>query len=776
MAIRYRRKEPSFGDQPKRRNGLRADPEDRIGGRRARVGRPGLLAGLLGRSSASGKKKRKNSVDDAGETASRRKQRRNNRTRRRRSLFGGLLYWSCVACIWGLIGVTGIVAFYAGKLPPIDKLAVPKRPPNIAILAADGTLLANRGDTGGPAIQLRELPGYLPKAFVAIEDRRFYSHWGIDVKGIARAMYANLTRDKGGMQGGSTLTQQLAKNLFLTQERTISRKIQEAILSVWLERKYSKDQILQLYLNRVYFGAGAYGVEAASQRYFGVSARNVTLAQAAMLAGLMKAPTRYAPNRNPAAAEARASIVLTAMAQEGHITESVAKIALSNPAKARQNLGSDSTNYVADFVMDRLNRILGAFDHDLVVETTIDPIAQRQAERALVLHLNKSGKRYRVSQGAIVAMEPGGGIRALVGGRDYAKSQFNRAVAARRQPGSAFKPFVFLTALERGLHPESRRLDGPVNIRGWRPENASHKYYGNVTLTRALALSLNTVAVRLAMELGPARVAKTARRLGIRSKLRNNASLALGTSEVNLLEMTGAYAVFANGGIAVEPYVIKRVRRARGKRRSKIVFRHRYHAGGRVVSPRNVAMINAMMQETLLTGTARKAELPGWQAAGKTGTTQDYKDAWFIGYTSRLVTGVWLGNDNSAPTRKVSGGNLPVRIWSRFMTRALARLQPDRLPSGNWRDPRAIGLAPPVPPALIPGSAPVKPAFTARPARTSGTPMTINPVGRAHDRRAIAPARARQGNPLMPPAAIGRGTTGSIPAKDRSLLQRMFGG
>ena len=456
----FGRREPTFEEKPAKsgaKAALRVSEDDRIAPRRkrARGRKPGLLSRIFGASGRKSDRSRKASGKNADEKTSTRPRKKSAGAakRRRRSIVGGLVYWSAVFAIWGGIGLTAIVAYHAGKLPPIDKLAVPKRPPNIAILAEDGTLLANRGDTGGPAIPLNELPAYLPKAFVAIEDRRFYGHWGIDPIGVGRALWRNLTRERGAMEGGSTLSQQLAKNLFLTQERTISRKIQEAILAVWLEQNYSKDQILQLYLNRVYFGSGAYGVEAAAQRYFGKSARNVTLAEAAMLAGLMKAPVRFAPNRNPDAAATRAALVVTAMAQEGHITERMAKIALANPAHAVRNQGSGSINYVADFVMDRLDQTLGAIDHDLVVETTISPLTQAAAERALTRHLDKSGGKYRVSQGALVALDPNGGIRAMIGGRDYAHSQFNRAVAAKRQPGSAFKPFVYLTALERGPAP-----------------------------------------------------------------------------------------------------------------------------------------------------------------------------------------------------------------------------------------------------------------------------------------------------------------------------------
>src|ERR1700677_3622145 len=427
----------------------------------------------------------------------------------RRSLLGRLVYWSLVIGVWGVLGAAGLIAYYASQLPPIDQLAVPKRPPNIAILAADGSLLANRGDTGGAAVHLSELPPYLPKAFVAIEDRRFYSHFGIDPVGISRAIVRDAT-GVGGMQGGSTLTQQLAKNLFLTQERTLSRKIQEAILALWLERKYSKDQILELYLNRVYFGSGAYGVEAAAQKYFGKSAKMVNLSEAAVLAGLMKSPTRLAPNHNLEAANARAAQVITAMAEQGHITEAMAKLALAKPAAIVHEKGSGSLNYAADYVMDMLDDTVGAIHQDIVVTTTLDEKMQGVAEHALTDELNAKGEKYGVGQGALVALDPNGAVKALVGGRNYADSQFDRAVAAKRQPGPAFKPFVYLSALEKGLTPDTVREDGPITVKGWNPENYSREYFGPVTLTKALSLSLNTVAVRLGLENGPTTVVETA--------------------------------------------------------------------------------------------------------------------------------------------------------------------------------------------------------------------------------------------------------------------------
>jgi penicillin-binding protein 1A len=601
--------------------------------------------------------------------------------RRRRSLFGFLFYYGIVASVWGFVALGAIVAWHAVQLPPIDKLAVPKRPPNIAIMSDEGTLIANRGDTGGPAVNLADIPTYLPKAFVAIEDHRFYDHYGIDPIGITRAVIRNLTR-RSGMEGGSTLTQQLAKNLFLTQERTISRKIQEAILAVWLEHRYSKDQILELYLNRVYFGSGAYGVEAAARKYFGHGARDVTLQEAATLAGLMKAPVKLAPNRNPTGAAERAAQVINAMAREGFITQDMARSALNTPAQAKQDRGAGSLNYAADYVMDILDDTIGAIDEDIVVSTTLSAHMQRAAELALTDELNSKGQRFGVTQGALVALDPNGQIKALVGGRNYAESQFNRAVAAKRQPGSSFKPFVYLTAIEKGLTPTSVRDDSPINVRGWAPENSTREYLGPVTLTRALSLSLNTVSVRLALEMGPKNVIATAHRLGIASELRPDASIALGTSEVTPLELVTGYAPFANGGIAIQPHIILRVKTAQGR----MLYQRKGASFGRVIEPQHVAMMNMMMQETLTTGTAKRAELPNWQAAGKTGTSQDYRDAWFVGYTGLLVAGVWLGNDDNSPTRRASGANLPVDIWSRFMREALQGIPPVPLPAMPARE------------------------------------------------------------------------------------------
>jgi penicillin-binding protein 1A len=632
----------------------------------------------------------------------RKRPRQSRKVHRTRSLIGRAIYWSVVLGLWLGIGGVGMIAWTGAHLPPIQSLEIPKRPPSIKIVDTRGRPLATRGDMAGAVLPLKELPSYLPKAFIAIEDRRFYEHYGIDPYGIARALIANVLH-RSVSQGGSTITQQLAKNLFLTQERTVHRKLQEMLLALWLERKFSKTQILELYLNRVYFGAGAYGIEQAAQRYFGKSARQLTLAEAALLAGLVKSPSRLAPTRNFDAAEKRAKIVLAAMAELHFISADSSRAALAHPPHVVAQAGSGSINYVADWVMDAINDVLGHVDEDIVVETTIDAGLQAGAEKALTEELVKKGDKSGVSQGALVAMTPDGAVRAMIGGRNYGESQFNRAVAAKRQPGSAFKPFVYLTALEHGLTPDTVREDKPIKIKGWQPENYKHEYFGPVTLTKALALSLNTVSVRLTMEFSPATVIRTAYRLGIASKLEPNASIALGTSEVSMLELVGAYAPFANGGFAVVPHVIERITAGNGK----LLYVRKDQQLGRIIEARYVSMMNEMMAQTLTIGTARKAVLPGWPAAGKTGTSQDFRDAWFIGYTAHLVTGVWLGNDDGTPTKKVTGGGLPVEIWSRFMRGAHQGVPVAALPDspGGGMFSRLSGGGAPTPPAPVPPAA-----------------------------------------------------------------------
>jgi len=641
------------------------------------------------RSAGDDARSRKAEADDAGESEQQGKGIRLAR----------LLYWSVVLAIWSVIGFTGLFVWVAFHLPPIQSLEIPKRPPTIQINTTDGRVFATRGEMGGAAIPIHEMPDHLPKAFVAIEDRRFYRHHGIDWVGLTRAMLANLFH-RNFSQGGSTITQQLAKNLFLSRNRKMMRKLQEVVLALWLEHKFTKTEILELYLNRVYFGAGAYGVEAAAQRYFGKSARRVTLSEAALLAGLVKSPSRLAPTKNYDGAERRGQLVLAAMSDAGFINKDAAQAAMALGPSIVRASGGGSSNYVADWVMDVLNDLVGLVDEDIVVDTTIDVAFQAAAEKALLDQLAQKGQRFGVEQGALVSMTPDGAVRALVGGRNYAENQFNRAIAARRQPGSTFKPFVYLTALERGLTPESVRDDRPVELKGWRPENFNREYFGPVTLTQALANSLNSVSVRLTMEFGPTAVVRTAHRLGIASKLEVNPSIALGTSEVSVLELVSAYAPFSNGGLAVIPHVVERVRTTQG---GKILYTRNQNTLGRVIDARYVAMMNAMMRETVASGTARRADLPGWPVAGKTGTSQDFRDAWFVGYTSQLVTGVWLGNDDNTPTKKITGGGLPVEVWSQFMRAAHRGKAPSDLPGGAVAAISPSNMGTPIPPAGVSG-------------------------------------------------------------------------
>ena len=692
------RKEPLFG-LPAALPDLRLTAADRIPGGDDKP-----------KKSAKASAKRKS--DDAGDEpprerktpASRSGAKRRSKSRGGFSL-GRLVYWGAVLALWGGIAVIGVVIYVGAHLPPIQSLEIPKRPPTIQIVGMDGSMLAQRGEMAGANVALKDLPPYLPKAFIAIEDRRFYSHFGIDPVGILRALVTNVLH-RGVSQGGSTLTQQLAKNLFLTQERTMRRKLQEAELAIWLERKHSKDEILELYLNRVYFGSGAYGVEAAAQKYFGKSARNVTIAEAAMLAGLVKSPSRLAPNRNPEGAEARAQIVLAAMADANFITDAQAKASIGHPSYNVKPVGAGTVNYVADWIGEVLDDLVGQIDESIKVETTIDPKLQSVAEAAIIDELAAKSVKFNVSQGALVAMTPDGAVRAMVGGRNYSDSQYNRAVTAKRQPGSSFKPFVYLTALEQGLTPDTMRQDAPIEVKGWRPENYTHEYFGAVTLTQALAMSLNTVAIRLGLEVGPKNVVRTAHRLGISSKLEPNASIALGTSEVSMVELVGAYAPFANGGLAVAPHVVTRIRTLSGK----LLYMRQPEERNQVVDPRHVGMMNTMMRETLISGTAKKAEIPGWPAAGKTGTSQDYRDAWFIGYTANLVTGVWLGNDDNSPTKKATGGGLPVEVWTRFMRAAHEGVPVANLPNAqaSWGLSNLAQAASQVSPptAAAPGPAP----------------------------------------------------------------------
>ncbi len=670
MANRKRRIEPNF-DEPSRgrSGGLAVSEEDRV--------------------VPSGRRK-------SPKKASRSRAR--GRGRRSAGVFARLVYWCLVLALWAGIGGAGLVAYYGARMPSATTWSIPDRPPNVRIVSVDGRLVANRGMTGGEAVGLHEMSPYIPQAVMAIEDRRFYSHFGIDPIGLARAMFENITTGRFS-QGGSTLTQQLAKNLFLKPDRTIERKVQEVLLALWLEQKHTKDQILEMYLNRVYFGSGSYGVEAASRRYFGKSARDVSLAEAALLAGLLKAPSRLSPARDPKAAEARAQLVLAAMNDEQMIGDRELSTAMSAPATRTAAFWTGSENYVADRVMEELPTLIGEVRTDVIVDTTIDLTLQKLGEKSIRRLLDESGKKLEVSQAALVSIDNTGAVRAMIGGADYASSQFDRASEARRQPGSAFKPFVFLAALEQGRTPDSVRNDAPIRIGKWTPENYNGKYFGKVTLTTALAKSLNSVAAQLAMEVGPATVVETAHRMGIESALQANVSIALGTSEVTPLELTAAYVPFANGGYRPEVHFVRRVTTTSGE----VLYENTGGSIPRVLRPEVVGMMNSMMIQTLKDGTARKADF-AWPAAGKTGTSQNSRDAWFIGYTANLTTGVWMGNDDGTPTKNITGGSLPAKVWHEFMVAAHEGVPVAQLP-GTWNGATAGGETAPVPPRAVGESA-----------------------------------------------------------------------
>ncbi len=591
-----------------------------------------------------------------------------------RRFLGGIFKLVVLLVLWGAIIGGGALAYFAVTLPDTSQLTVAERRPSVTVLAADGSLVASLGDLFGQPMSLGEVSPFLPKAVIATEDRRFYSHFGIDPIGLVRAAAADL-RAGAIVQGGSTITQQLAKIVFLTPERSLARKIRETLLAVWLEHRFSKDQILEIYLNRVYLGAGTYGVDAAAQRYFGKSAAQLGLFESAVIAGLLKAPTRFSPARDRTAAAGRAAQVLDNMVAAGFITAADAASA-EKQGLAPAAIGRPGSRYFADWVADQTREFAGAGNRDLTIRTTLDPRLQSQAEAAIADVLARNGAKDAVGQGALVAMAPDGAVRAMVGGRDYGRSQFNRATQAQRQPGSAFKPFVYLAGLEAGLRPDDRLIDAPIRIGNWQPHNYLNRYLGEISLAQALAQSVNTVAVQIAERAGIARVVATANRLGITSELARDASIALGTSEVNLLELVAAYAPFGNGGLGVLAYGISEIRDSSGR----VVYRRAGSGTGAVMAPELAGMMNAMLAGVLAQGTGKSAALPR-PAAGKTGTTQEYRDAWFIGYTADLIAGVWLGNDDDTPMNKVTGGTLPAIAWRNFMLAATKGMPVRPLPT-----------------------------------------------------------------------------------------------
>jgi penicillin-binding protein 1A len=588
------------------------------------------------------------------------------------------------------------------RLPPI------RRDPQVTYVDRSGAVLGVRGGRYAPPVDVTTLPGHVPAAFVAIEDRRFYEHTGFDPFGIARAVVVGVEAGRP-TQGASTITQQLARNLFLSSDRTVERKARELVLAVQLDRTYSKRQILGLYLSRVYFGSGAYGVEAASQRYFGKPAARLSIAEAALLAGLLKSPTNYNPVEHPEASRQRTKLVLDAMVETGAITPAQRARAAASPAKVLRRAPTAGAEYFVDWVDRQSRQLVGPPKQDMVVETTLDlgmEAAAADAARSTVARYQGQ----RAAQAAVVAIDGAGRVRAMVGGVDYASAPYNRAVDARRQAGSAWKPFVYLAALESGRTPDMLVVDEPVTIAGWSPRNYDEGFLGQVTLEQAVARSVNTVAARMADEVGRGAVSGAAKRLGITSPINTDPAMALGTTLVSPLEMTQAYAALSNGGRRVAPYGIERIRTAGGA----VLYRHKPAKSAQAAANPPLSQLNRMLRTVVAPGgTGARAAIAGYDLAGKTGTTSDYKDAWFCGYTGSLAACAWMGRDDGASMGRITGGGAPAEMWRSFMTVALKRAPAQAIPAGP----------PPPPPPLAPVDS-IQAALDAAPAAAGVTGPT----------------------------------------------------
>ena len=593
-----------------------------------------------------------------------------NRTKRKRRWLWGVLITLLVVCTAGYVQGRRYLLDGLPDLPNKEAMWDMNVQPNITLLDKDGKVIGHRGPYYGRPLKLNEMPSYVSDAFLAIEDQRFYEHPGIDRKAILRALVEN-TKAGRKVQGGSTLTQQLVRNMVLSPKKTYKRKFQEMWLSYKIEQVLTKPEILELYLNRIDLGNRSYGVEAAAQRYFGKSAASISLAEAAVLAALPKAPSFYDPTKQPEASAERARLVLQSMMVQGKISPSEMTEAETNAAQVIEQgsvyIDDNTLGHVFDMVAERAEELIGSNTKDLIVRTSIDPNLQKNALSSVTTVLDKFGKRKKVSEGALVSIETEtGAIRALVGGRSYQDSKFNRATQALRQPGSSFKAFVYAAALEAGFSPGTVRVDQPIDIAGWKPENYSHRYRGPMTIREALKLSVNTVAAQVGAEIGPNKIVEIAHRFGIKTKLGAHYSIALGSSEVHLLDMTSAFMVFANEGRRRAPFIVERITDTSG---AELYARHP-SAPERVYAAPYARQMTGMLRDVIDSGTGHGARLGSRQAAGKTGTSQDYRDAWFIGFTADYTTGVWLGNDDNSPMRKVTGGLLPVDIWKMFMVKA----------------------------------------------------------------------------------------------------------
>lgn len=571
------------------------------------------------------------------------------------------LRWFFILSIWFTLVLGGTVIWAFLNLPETESIQI-TRQPSITFLDRQGRILASFGDIYGQSIRYDQLPKHLVDAVIVTEDRKFFDHMGIDIRGIVRALIVNFKAGRV-VQGGSTITQQLAKNLFLSPERSITRKIHEAILSLWLEFRFSKKQILSIYLNRVYLGSGTYGVQAAAEKYFNKKVEQLNIYESALIASLLKAPSKYNPISNEKLSEIRTKKVLNNMAKFKKIDSSDLKKYLN--IKATYEGISEppkSTRYFVDWLLPRVRSYLGEIKEDLIVRTTLDIELQRIAENSLT----SISKQYsNADQSAIVTLDLNGGVLAMVGGKDYGDSQFNRVTQAQRQPGSAFKLFVYLSALEQGLSPFEMVEDSKVSIESWSPKNYKNEFLGKISIVEAFSKSINTVAVKVSEETGRKRIINKAKKLGIKSKLIDSPSLALGTSEVNLLELTNAYNVIANGGNGVWSHGIRLIENVDGE----LLYLRKGFGPGKVIDAETVKKMTFLLKETVKNGTGKNANF-NRPIAGKTGTSQLLRDAWFIGFSSEMVSGVWFGNDNDSSMGKITGGTAPAILWKDFMKKA----------------------------------------------------------------------------------------------------------
>jgi len=675
------------------------------------------------------------------------------------------------------LGMGGLIAMLALAIPAFRETSdddwLKKSELAVTFLDRYGNEVGSRGIKHNDAIPLEDFPDHLIKAVLATEDRRFYEHVGIDPSGLVRAMTAN-ARAGGVVQGGSSITQQLAKNLFLNNERTIERKVKEAFLAMWLETRLSKNEIFKLYLDRAYMGGGTFGVDAAAQFYFGKSARDVNLAEAAMLAGLFKAPGRFAPHINLPAARARANVVLDNLVEAGFMTEGQVFGARRNPANVVDRRDERSPNYYLDWAFDEVKKVVDTLPKSVtervfVVRTALDVNIQRNTEMVIESKLREYGHEYGAKQSATVLMDVDGAVRAMVGGKDYGQSQFNRATDALRQPGSSFKPYVYATALSEGIvKPTSIVVDSPVCIGNWCPHNYSNSYGGSMTVTQALVRSINVIPVKLSIQLGNgnpkigrAKIIQTAKKMGLRTALNDTPSLPIGAAEVTVLDHTGAYATFPNLGKAVAPHAVLEMRTGPGE----LVWR--FDRDGKkpeqVIRPQVALEMNVIMNKVVEEGTGKRAILDNTKAAGKTGTTNAYRDAWFVGFTGNYVCGVWVGNDDYAPTRKMTGGSLPAMIWHDIMAYAHQGVELKNIP-GVAPGPTPATTAAVAETTASTGDGPPRPAVLTR--RAADVLQRVERLMEDATRTsastpATAPAPARQSGAGLPQPGTVAASTGA---------------